>query len=389
MDRVPGRLEDGARLLRRLRPQAERALCVPAALRLLFLVGLLDWRRPWRVASLDLARPARVRRLALVLQPGRDRRLGPAPVPGAPLPPRPGALDRPAGKGGGDPAGLADGLARRRRAVPDRDQGRAQRRRRRDDRRRLRERRRRRPDRPRRTALRQLPRRRLRRATPTGRSTISPTSPSRRSGPGTGPGTTCPPRTSPRSSSTWRRSRCWSCSDSGSAPGPAGRRLAATLAFAWAAYPYTAYALESNSNDTLVAMLLVATLVLLARPAARGALAALAGLTKFAPLVLAPMLATYRPAGPRPHRDLRRRIRRHRVPADAVAGDRPGPRDLLGPDDRLPGRPRLPVQHLGPGPRPRAAADRAAGRASRRSRSPSPSGLDGSRWSRSRRSAPP
>ena len=33
-------------------------------------------------------------------------------------------------------------------------------------------------------------------------------------------------------------------------PGPAGRRLAATLAFGWAAYPYTAYALESNSNDT-------------------------------------------------------------------------------------------------------------------------------------------
>jgi hypothetical protein len=81
-------------------------------------------------------------------------------------------------------------------------------------------------------------------------------------------------------------------------PGPAGRRLAATLAFAWAAYPYTAYALESNSNDTLVAVLLAATLVLLARPAARGVLSALAGLTKFAPLVIAPMLITYRPAGP-------------------------------------------------------------------------------------------
>ncbi len=53
-------------------------------------------------------------------------------------------------------------------------------------------------------------------------------------------------------------------------PGPAGRRLAATLAFGWAAYPYTAYALESNSNDTLVALLLVATLLLLARPAGPG-----------------------------------------------------------------------------------------------------------------------
>jgi hypothetical protein len=78
-------------------------------------------------------------------------------------------------------------------------------------------------------------------------------------------------------------------------PGPAGRKLAATLAFGWAAYPYTAYALESNSNDTLVAVLLIAILLALARPVARGVFAALATLTKFAPLVLVPMLATYEP----------------------------------------------------------------------------------------------
>jgi hypothetical protein len=77
-------------------------------------------------------------------------------------------------------------------------------------------------------------------------------------------------------------------------PGPSGRKLAATLAFGWAAYPYTAYALESNSNDTLVAALLVATLLALSRPIARGAVTALATLTKFAPVLLAPMLATYR-----------------------------------------------------------------------------------------------
>jgi hypothetical protein len=76
-------------------------------------------------------------------------------------------------------------------------------------------------------------------------------------------------------------------------PGPAGRRLAAILAFGWAAYPYTAFALESNSNDTLVAMLLVAMLLLLARPLARGAMTALATFTKFAPALLAPMLLTY------------------------------------------------------------------------------------------------
>jgi hypothetical protein len=78
-------------------------------------------------------------------------------------------------------------------------------------------------------------------------------------------------------------------------PGPEGRKLGATLAFGWAAYPYTAYVLESNSNDSLVALLLVATLLVLARPAARGVMACLATLTKFAPALLAPMLMTYRP----------------------------------------------------------------------------------------------
>ena len=76
-------------------------------------------------------------------------------------------------------------------------------------------------------------------------------------------------------------------------PGPAGNKLAATLAFGWAAYPYTAFTLLSNSNDSLVAMLLVATLLVLAKPAARGVMAALATFAKFAPAVLAPMLLTY------------------------------------------------------------------------------------------------
>lgn len=76
-------------------------------------------------------------------------------------------------------------------------------------------------------------------------------------------------------------------------PGPGGNRLAATLAFGWAAYPYTAFALLSNSNDTLVSLLLVATLLALARPTARGVMSALATFAKFAPVVLVPMLATY------------------------------------------------------------------------------------------------
>ncbi len=89
-------------------------------------------------------------------------------------------------------------------------------------------------------------------------------------------------------------------------PGPAGRRLAAILAFGWAAYPYTAFALESNSNDTLVAMLLVATLLVLARPMARGAMSALATFAKFAPVLLAPMLLTYVPSDSDEERRLRK-----------------------------------------------------------------------------------
>ena len=77
-------------------------------------------------------------------------------------------------------------------------------------------------------------------------------------------------------------------------PGPEGRMLAATLAFGWAAFPYTAYVLESNSNDALVSVFLVATLLALSRPALRGAMAALAVFTKFAPVLLAPMLIAYR-----------------------------------------------------------------------------------------------
>jgi len=76
-------------------------------------------------------------------------------------------------------------------------------------------------------------------------------------------------------------------------PGEEGKRLGAVLGFGWAAYPYAAYVLESNSNDSLVAMLLVATLLVAAKPIARGAMLGLAGLTKFAPFILAPLLGTY------------------------------------------------------------------------------------------------
>jgi hypothetical protein len=58
-------------------------------------------------------------------------------------------------------------------------------------------------------------------------------------------------------------------------------------------YPFTLFALESNSNDSLVAVLLLAALLVASSAPARGMFAALAGLTKFAPLVLAPLLWTH------------------------------------------------------------------------------------------------
>jgi len=76
-------------------------------------------------------------------------------------------------------------------------------------------------------------------------------------------------------------------------PGPPGRRLAAILAFGWASFPYTAYVLQSASNDALVSALLVATLVLLAKPLWRGVTLSLATWAKFVPAVMAPMLLTY------------------------------------------------------------------------------------------------
>jgi hypothetical protein len=91
-------------------------------------------------------------------------------------------------------------------------------------------------------------------------------------------------------------------------PGPAGQRLAATLAFGWAAYPYTAYVLESNSNDSLVAALLVATLVLAARPFVRGATLAAATWAKFVAAPLVPMFLTYR-SGPSSPEGVRARPR--------------------------------------------------------------------------------
>ena len=82
-----------------------------------------------------------------------------------------------------------------------------------------------------------------------------------------------------------------------------GVRLAAVLAFAWSAYPFTAYALNANTNDTIMPALLVFGFWLASSTWARGAAVALAGWTKFGGLLLAPLWASY------PRLDLGRLVR--------------------------------------------------------------------------------
>ena len=149
-------------------------------------------------------------------------------------------------------------------------------------------------------------------------------------------------------------------------PGPEGRKLAATLAFGWAAFPYTAYALESNSNDTLVAVLLVATLLVLTRPMARGAMTAFATFTKFAPIVCShpcsrrthPRADTTTTLQDAHFSPVRTGIRRRLGAGDVMAGNRSRPAHLLRPHHRLPGGQKLPLQRLGPSPIPGTPAHR-------------------------------
>ncbi len=89
-----------------------------------------------------------------------------------------------------------------------------------------------------------------------------------------------------------------------------GPALGVALAYAWAAYPFTLFTLESNSNDALVAVLLLAAMLAASFRTdvglvARGAFTALAGLTKFAPLALAPLFATHGLRAERPARRAR------------------------------------------------------------------------------------
>ncbi len=76
-------------------------------------------------------------------------------------------------------------------------------------------------------------------------------------------------------------------------PGSRGRELGVMLAYAWAAFPYTWLNLTTSVNDSLVAMLLVYSFLVLQSAPARGAMLALAGFAKFAPLALGPLFLSY------------------------------------------------------------------------------------------------
>jgi hypothetical protein len=78
-----------------------------------------------------------------------------------------------------------------------------------------------------------------------------------------------------------------------------GQWLAAALPFSWAAYPFTQYV--SSSNDAILPVLLIFGFWLVTSPWARGIFVALSGWTKFATLVVAPLWLTY----PGPVRRLR------------------------------------------------------------------------------------
>ena len=79
----------------------------------------------------------------------------------------------------------------------------------------------------------------------------------------------------------------------------AGRRMGLTFAIAWAAFPFTAFTLSSNSNDALIAACVAWGLVLAARPLGRGAMIGLGVAAKIAPAILVPLWARH----PFPRRD--------------------------------------------------------------------------------------
>ncbi|MGD9571975.1 MAG: glycosyltransferase family 87 protein [Thermoleophilia bacterium] len=84
----------------------------------------------------------------------------------------------------------------------------------------------------------------------------------------------------------------------------AGLRMGMGLALAWSAFPFTGFALATNSNDSLVAATLIWGLVVARHPVGRGLMLGLALATKFAPAILLPLWSRRPFPRPTPGRQL-------------------------------------------------------------------------------------
>ena len=230
---------------------------IPMAL--VFFLCLFDFRRPLRIVHLDLLGPALVRDLAAATSTGGEIGVSvPLAYPPLDLPALPHAVARLPRRRGPAPVALRARWLALAAVAPDRLPGDGQHRRLGGDRRRLRGHDRRRPDHPRRADLRRgrVPRRQpVRRHVRAGellrlRPVRARHAVERQLGRA--------PRLARarRSPSTSRpRSGCSSAA-CGCGPAAAAATLGVVLAFAWLAYPYTDFALQSNSNDSLIAALL-------------------------------------------------------------------------------------------------------------------------------------
>jgi Glycosyltransferase family 87 len=72
-----------------------------------------------------------------------------------------------------------------------------------------------------------------------------------------------------------------------------GPKLGATLAFAWAAWPFTQYSASSNTNDLIMPAILIWGFYVLTSPFKRGLFAGFAAWTKFACLLVLPLWSGY------------------------------------------------------------------------------------------------
>jgi hypothetical protein len=80
-------------------------------------------------------------------------------------------------------------------------------------------------------------------------------------------------------------------------PGRDGRRLGLLLAWLWAACPFSVLGMFKNTNDGLVALIVVLVMLALNSPIKRGVLVGIGAASKFFPAILLPLVAVGRGDG--------------------------------------------------------------------------------------------